>query len=230
MACDRARVSPNEQTKVRLFASSAGHCQNPNCLRRLFENAGETQFHIAEMAHIVAASKTGPRPTPIRSVEYRSSYDNLILLCPNCHTTVDKAPNYYTEDTIKEWKLRHEERIAAAFGATECSTRVRARALIEPFLSENQTIFHTYGPNNDYRSNPESPMAATWRRKVYERILPNNRRLLSILDANRIHLNAEEESTLELFRQHIDDLEARHLGENHTGTVQFPRAMDSILK
>jgi len=43
-----------------------------------------------------------------------------------------------------------------------------------------------------------------------ERIIPNSRRVLATLEANRDHMIDGEARTLELFRQHIHDLEARH--------------------
>jgi hypothetical protein len=63
------------------------------------------------------------------------------------------------------------------------------------------------------------------------RIIPNNRRILAILDVNRAHLTSGEMRTLELFRQHILDLEARHLTDLPLGMQRrFPQQMDSIMK
>jgi hypothetical protein len=60
--------------------------------------------------------------------------------------------------------------------------------------------------------------------------LPNNRKILAILDANRRHLSQSEAKTLEAFRQHIDDLEAKHIGEG-SGHIasRFPVGMSEIL-
>jgi hypothetical protein len=43
------------------------------------------------------------------------------------------------------------------------------------------------------------------------RILPNNNRVLALLDANRKLLRKDERGGLELFRQHFDDLQAYHI-------------------
>ena len=61
--------------------------------------------------------------------------------------------------------------------------------------------------------------------------LPNNRKLLSILDENRRHLTVNERKVLELFRQHVDDLEQRHIG-NSTAAVgtTFPDGMTRLLE
>ena len=86
------------QTRLRLFADSAGRCQKPDCLLPLFVDSPSATVHFAEAAHIVAASDSGPRGDQAVTVEERAAFDNLILLCSNCHAIVDKVePDYPTE-------------------------------------------------------------------------------------------------------------------------------------
>lgn len=230
MSCSRGKAAPSDHTKLRLFADSGGFCQNPACLRALFVDAGGDNLHVAEMAHIFAASDEGPRANPSMTERERGVYENLILLCPTCHTIIDKAPSAYPDKTIQEWKTKHKARIAAEFGAVEYKDRQSIRNSISPILNQNRMIFETCGPMQDYQFNPESDIADVWRRKVRSQILPNNRKLLAILDANRRHLTADEQTILEQFRQHVDDLETRHLG---SGTIasgaRFPEGMNTIL-
>ena len=230
MTCSRGKASPDPHTKLRLFADSGGYCQNPGCLRGLFVDADGANIHIAEMAHIFAANNDGPRAKVELSPEERGAYGNLILLCPSCHTIIDKAPESFPDVMIAEWKRSHLRRIAAAFGAVEYESRAATRCAIEPLLDENRAVFEQYGPLGEYRLNPESEMADVWARKVRSLILPNNRKVLAILKANRRHLRPEEREVLERFRQHVDDLEARHLGEGVVAVgATFPEEMSNIL-
>ena len=64
-----------ENVKRRLYAESMGRCMNPNCQKELFCNDGD----IIEKAHIDAYCQTAD-----------NSFENLVLLCPNCHTNFDK--------------------------------------------------------------------------------------------------------------------------------------------
>ncbi len=230
MSCPRGKANPNDHTKLRLFAASAGYCQSPTCHRSLFLDTKSRNIHIAEMAHVFAASDTGPRANIELTEEERGEYENLILLCAACHTIIDKAPLDYPDNLVLEWKHRHVERIATLFGAVEYASREAARAAIEPPLAENWMIFREYGPDNEYRFDPESELAEVWQRKVCSHILPNNRKLLAILVANRRHLWEHELATLEVFRQHIDDMEARHLADG-IATVgrRFPVGMSILL-
>jgi hypothetical protein len=230
MPCNRGEANPDRHTTLRLFADSGGYCQRPDCANRLFVDTGTKNIHVAEIAHIIAASGTGPRADATVTQADKGSYENLILLCANCHTTIDKSPRDFPVNMIRDWKRKHVDRINLLFGAVEYPDRLSARKAIEPALTENRAVFNQYGPNNDYRHDPESELAKVWQRKMRAIILPNNRKILVILDANRRHLSESETKTLEAFRQHIDDLEAKHIGEG-AGDVasRFPAGMGDIL-
>jgi hypothetical protein len=230
MSCNRGEANPDRHTTLRLFADSGGYCQRPGCPNRLFIDTGTKNIHIAEIAHIIAASETGPRADAKMAQAEKGNYENLILLCANCHTKIDKSPEDFPDGLIREWKRKRVERLSSVFGVVEYPDRVSARKAIEPTLAENYTVFNQYGPHNDYRHDPESEFARVWQRKMRAIILPNNHRLLAILDANRRHLDQPERKTLEAFRQHVDDLEAKHIGEG-SGDVasRFPAGMGEIL-
>jgi len=230
MTCSRGKASPDSHTKLRLFADAAGRCQNPGCNQPLFVDAGHKNIHIAEMAHVFAAADDGPRANAELTEAERGRYDNLILLCPTCHTIIDKAPDEYPDVVILWWKQQHGQRIAELFGAVEYSSRIQAREAIEPALAENRLVFEKYGPDNDYRYDPESELAATWQAKMLATILPNNRKIMSVLQVNRRHLNDDEKLTAARFQQHIADLEARHiLGEPSAVAERFPPGMAQIF-
>jgi len=230
MACSRGVASPDAHTQRRLFSASAGYCQNPSCANELFLNAGGVSFHIAEMAHVFAANDRGPRSKPELSREERGAFDNLVVLCANCHTMVDKAPSAFPDSMILGWKSEHANKLQQLFGTVQFDNRVSAREAVEPLLDQNLAIFQQYGPHIEAARNPESGAAEQWKGKVLTRILPNNRRLLSILDANRHLLLDSENMTVELFRQHIDDVEVFHIEECMQDASRFPEELSKIYK
>lgn len=229
MPCSRSGTSPSTATKLRLFAESAGFCQNPSCLSPLFVDTDSGSTHIGEMAHIIAASGEGPRGNSEMEASARADATNFVLLCPTCHTLIDKEPNSYPETLIRQWKDGHRATAEQAFGAVAYSSREDLRAYVQPLLTENKAIFDRYGPDNDYRFDPESDLAFVWRRQVLARIVPNSRRILLSLDRNRQLLNSGEIQTLEAFRLHVGDIERRHLGEgDDLPAARFPSAMDMM--
>lgn len=229
MACSRGAASPDAQTQRRLFAASAGYCQNPNCRNELFVDAAGKSIHIAEMAHVFAASDDGPRAKPELTEAARGAFENLVMLCANCHTMVDKAPEAYPDATMLSWKRDHANKLQSVFGAANYDSRDKARGVIEPLLTENRATFEQYGPHIDSARDPESGAAEQWKRKMLTRILPNNRRMLAILDANRHLLSDTERDTVELFRQHVNDLEAFHIEGRKENASRFPTALSKIL-
>ena len=230
MPCSRGAASPNAHTQRRLFAASAGYCQNPGCSKELFVDASGKSIHIAEMAHVFAATDGGPRTSRDLSEEERGSFENLVMLCANCHTMVDKAPEAFSDSTMLNWKRQHAHKLQALFGAVEFGDRARARQAVEPILSENHAIFRQYGPHIEAAYNPESGAAEQWKRKMLTRILPNSRQMLAILDVNRRLLDADEKATLEQFRQHVNDLEAFHVEDSREDASRFPAALARILE
>lgn len=230
MACSRGAASPDMHTQRRLFAASAGYCQNPGCANHLFVDAAGEAIHIAEMAHVFAANDGGPRGNPDLSKDERGAFENLVLLCANCHTLVDKAPGAFSDKVILGWKREHANRLQGLFGAVKFDDRVAARCAVRPLLAENHAIFNQYGPHVEAARNPESGAAEQWKRKMLTRILPNSRRILAILDANRHLLGNDEKATLEKFRQHIDDLEAFHIENIKEDASRFPNELAKILE
>lgn len=230
MACSRGAASPDAHTQRRLFAASGGYCQNPKCSNELFIDAAGKSIHIAEMAHVFAANDRGPRANPALTEEERGAFENLVVLCANCHTMVDKAPDAFPDQMMLGWKREHANKLSGLFGAVTYDNREVARRAVEPILAENYAIFERYGPHIEAARNPESGAAEQWKRKVVTRILPNSRRMLAVLDANRHLLNGDEKVTLEQFRQHIDDLEAFHIEGSKEDASRFPSGLPKILE
>jgi hypothetical protein len=181
------------------------------------------------MAHVFAANDEGPRANAALSKEERGAFENLILLCSACHTIIDKAHEVYPDSVILGWKRTHADKLRSLFGVTQFGKRSEARAAIEGLLRENRQVFQDYGPHIEDAKNPESGAAERWKRKVLEKIIPNSTKLLAQLDANKHLLTGSELDTLEKFRQHVDDLQARHIQGYQEGASRFPAEMSDML-
>ncbi|WP_143735184.1 HNH endonuclease [Methylocaldum sp. 14B] len=198
-------------------------------MTEIFRNIEEEVIHIAEIAHVISAGDAGPRSNQELTPEQRARYENLILLCPTCHTMIDKAEDKFPIEMLLDWKAMHKQRIADVFGVQRYESRKDVRQRIESLLSENAFIFHEYGPMTDERFNPESTLPNQWIRKIRSKIIPNNRKILSVCDAN-IHLLDEGERLLLIqFRQHVDDFEAKHLAGVDENGRQFPVGFEAIF-
>lgn len=230
MACSRGRASPGAITVRKLFASSGGYCQNPKCHEPLFEDAGGKVITIGELAHIFSAIDNGPRTNANLTAEERGHFDNIILLCANCHTKIDKAEEYYTDEMIREWKEEHIANINAIFGVREFDDRAEAYNELDKLFRENNSIFRTYGPQSQDALNPESPQVNIWLRKIQTHILPNNRKIIRFIEKNYKFLNDEEKDVFYKLRMHVDDFESKHLGLTNDNGEMFPPEAVCIFK
>lgn len=104
-----------------LWGRAAGHCSAPKCpasLLPLLAKSGDVV--LGEMAHLIGRRPGAARSNPVVGAD--DGYDNLILLCPNHHTIVDKAEADYPPALLKQWKADWEVEVT-----TRLMKRVSAR-------------------------------------------------------------------------------------------------------
>ena len=114
---------PTEVVKRKLYAESMGRCMNPNCQKELLTSRGD----IIEKAHIEAYCKTAD-----------NSFENLVVLCPNCHTDFDKN-GAFTPDEVLEWKRIRKQEVDRFFSKHYRTFDELAFNAI-PLLLENKNI------------------------------------------------------------------------------------------
>lgn len=104
------RVDP--KVKLQLFVLAGGRCQFDGCPHYLIEHHLTHKRGIfAQMAHIVAFSKKGPRGNVLDRPEDINNVDNLMLLCPTCHKLIDDNPLEHPREQLEAFKKDNEERI-----------------------------------------------------------------------------------------------------------------------
>lgn len=101
------------QTDIKiLWGKAAGRCSMPDCRKKLVTNASDAMpskaILFGENCHIVADSEKGPRGKSSLNEAERDRYPNLILLCANHHTVIDKDPNSWPIEKLHQIKADHE--------------------------------------------------------------------------------------------------------------------------
>lgn len=94
-----------------LWGRAAGRCAVSGCRINLVVDATDHDpvVVIGDIAHIEASSDEGPRANRKLSEKERDSYDNLILLCKNCHFRFDTQKRTNKVQAIKQLRSEHEE-------------------------------------------------------------------------------------------------------------------------
>lgn len=202
------RKAIGENIKRKLYAESMGRCMNPSCETELFLTNGD----IAEKAHIVPHCETED-----------NSFENLILLCPNCHTDFDKN-SAFTEDEVKNWKDIRQEQLSKIF-AQRLDTFEKLEEIVKPILEENKTIYENYYLKDNKK---------LWD-KSEEKILLNNKKLKVLLESNKGLIQdstRKEYSNLEVVNQfllHIDEFNDTREDNEKIRSVLFPSKINSIF-
>jgi HNH endonuclease len=189
-----------------LWGRAAGVCSNPNCRHDLTVLlANGDGFNIGEMAHVIAHSPSGPRGVDKGGTD---DYSNLILLCPTCHRMIDKSPvGTYTIEMLYSWKLEHETQIRQKGKELKFNSLIELKHKVRPYLLENKSLFDYYGPYSVEAANPDSNLWRTWRLRKLDKIIPNNRLIVNIIETNLDLLIGSATSLFTMFKMHANAFE-----------------------
>lgn len=230
MVCRNGRPKLDLDQERRLFAESAGTCLL--CNTSLFKDlrvCGRS-LSIAERAHIVAHSDKGPRGKASLPANSRSDPANIVLLCPTCHTIVDKAPTANPTDLLVSKKQTRAAAVARIGGVPTFATRSEARRAVETILDRNDTIFRTIGPDPLDGSLPSREAAAKWRDRVLQDIVPGNELIVAIVEMNPDLTTRVDRLAAEQLRLHVQDLASKHrCGKIIGPALRFPDAATCIF-
>ena len=206
-----------------LWGRAAGMCSMPNCRMKLTGLLDQQDpYHIGEMAHIIAKATTGPRAD---GEEPDNTYNNLILLCPNHHKQIDKAPNQFPPDLLRQWKIDHEFWVENALSGRICKTNNELRAAVSVILNENFQIWESIGPESELAQiNPGSNVYKLWQMRKWDTIIPNNKKIINLVTANIKLLRTNQLKAFIGFKNHAIAFEL----QSHDRLDKYPRFPQSF--
>lgn len=137
-------------TKVLLAFRSGGVCAYPRCGKHLTYDAmrGDDTY-VAEAAHIKGEKPNAARYDSSMSDEERDNVHNLIFMCTDHHTIIDKVASDWPTQVLLDLKASHEAQVREAME--------RAFAEIEfPELEKaiSWVIAHTPATNGTFDLTP----------------------------------------------------------------------------
>ncbi len=197
-------------TKRKLWAESIGHCMNPGCQTELINDG----VSIGNMAHITTHRDGGD-----------VSFENLLLLCANCHTQVDGNRTNATINQMKDWKAKRNGEIKKRFAERYASFE-ELKYAVTPILERNGQIFDSYGPENDTEVSAERHKL--WL-KFEGELISNNRRLEIILKKNKHLLHQENQEVVDIFIAHAREFIATRDKYEIQRVYLFPQELLSVF-
>ncbi len=124
-------------------------------------------YLIGEMAHIEGENPTSARYNHEMMDDERNKYDNLILLCPKCHTIIDKDYQEYTVEKLKQIKKDHEKWVEESLrehmpDVTFAELDVIIKYLMETPLREEGDHIKIIPPKEKIKKNKLSPQVGKY--------------------------------------------------------------------
>jgi HNH endonuclease len=215
----------NTDTKL-LWGRAAGRCSRPDCRVDLTRSFKDQHYIVGEQAHVVGQSPAGPRAITQGGED---SYENMILLCPTCHTEIDKKPALFPIDVLQQWKKDHEEEVAG-YGANKrlVSSEELTRE-IRMLLDVNYAFFKEYGPQSKIAlANPISNAYDLWEVGRAITIVPNNTAILNLAQSNADLLTQPQRTALPAFIAHAEGF-SRHVFNRLDHYPLFPVSFDKAF-
>lgn len=97
-------------TKLFLSMKSGGRCALKDCRKILTSDGVKSDpAVIGEAAHIYGENKTAARYKEDMTETERNHYNNLIYLCPSCHTKIDRQEKDFPAEFLFQIKKEHED-------------------------------------------------------------------------------------------------------------------------
>ena len=190
---------------------------------------------LVNVAHIIGHGKNGPR-SEHELADYidKDGMSNLVMLCLKCHKVVDELENKFPVEQMQEWKSSHELKINSLFNYPQIKNERELLKQVNDLLNENKVIFEEYGPFSNKALEGTSGDALTiWRRRCLDTILPNNQRIVGLIEANKKNFPYPWEVYRQMmdYKLHADSFRDNCLLEKKVNDYKlFPREFDNFIK
>ena len=220
-----------------LWANAGGRCSFTDCGMRLTveQAASSAPYILGEMAHIKGENEGSNRYDSSQTDKQRDSYENLILLCPNHHTLIDKIENknFHTVDILLNMKLNHELKIEDRLSGIKISNIEDLKNQIAISLAENHQAWMQYGPLSEVaRRNPHSDeIHAVWLSERLSTIVPNNRIIVGLLETHRHLFDKNCQPIVSKFIVHAKSYEKWVQDEiSYQAVARFPNDFEHLIR
>lgn len=179
---------------------------------------------------MIGHSASGPRGAGEATAAERASPANIILLCPTCHTKIDRAEEEYPAGELFRMKEHRRRAVSQVSGTTHFQSREQARAAVEGILDRLHTVFVTIGPDPETGGLASVEESERWSREVLETIVPGHQMIVAIVNNNPDLATGSDRQGAEQLRIHAQGLLEKHSGLPLTAPViRFPLQAEQIF-
>jgi hypothetical protein len=221
---------PVNEIKI-LIAASGGRCAFPACGKLLITESphGAESVFSGEACHIVAHSRQGPRGKAEFTEEERSHHSNLILLCQEHHTLIDRRAMVYSVRVLQAIKAAHESKSLRDQRPVASSLQLKTERVQSTCLQVTQFPGQVFYAPCEYKSGDEEKVRRKRNYNKYSGLTPfflADDRLYSFCDL-RDRFNPFREIT---DRNKADSLRVDNLLTTQDGRNRVVRLLNMSLR
>lgn len=131
-------MSASYPTKLQIWGACAARCCM--CKTVLLKDIPGVldKSALGEVAHIEGEHSGAKRFNANQTEEERNSFPNLMLMCPNHHTEVDRDEHTYTVSVLQKMKADHEAWVNAQLAMASFDISFAELEVVLKYLSQNQ--------------------------------------------------------------------------------------------
>lgn len=152
-------MSASYPTKLLLAFRSGDRCALPDCDKNLTADGQQSDAVVTgEAAHIAGEHQGAARYDAFMTPEQRDHYMNLIYLCGDCASRIDKQANDFSVTRLLEIKAEHERKVSEArvdafadIGFSELEEATQWILQVQP--SQSNQGFALVAPEDKLRKN-----------------------------------------------------------------------------
>jgi len=141
------RLAIKKEVLRDLGIRSKNQCAFPGCDHLILNEKGE---YIAELCHIEAAERGGPRFNTSQTNEERRSIENLIFLCHQHHKETDNE-QIFTVDRLRQIKKDHEALPEVVFDHELLLKKIEMVYAEQNMISEILRKNHKTNPTENFK-------------------------------------------------------------------------------
>jgi hypothetical protein len=128
-------------------------------------------------------------------------------------------------------KAAHESFVSGRLEKPEFADKKAVAAYLYPLMKENHEVFINFGPHSEIaHRNPGSDAHGVWLSERLATIIPNNRRMLDVIEDNSGLFDPKEQAIFARFGLHVRNYDQWvHDEINYEGVVRFPVEFEALI-
>jgi hypothetical protein len=131
---------------------------------------------------------------------------------------------------LRRWKADHEKAIREAGSSVKFDDVAKLNSAVTRLLQESHHIWKSFGPKSDIASSdPGSNASETWGLRKLDAIIPNNSRIVNMVQNNLDLLSDKQYEAFLSFKSHAAAFEQNQYGRLDSYPT-FPAAFENEFK